>query len=291
MKYSSIMAFVVPFVVSGTAIANENGSEYMYQTPAGKWQVVPTLHYESAEVKMKAGGSTKTTRFGQSVRGEYGIDESFSTGLILMNSSSESKSGNSKFDATGLHDLTVFFRGRNQVGGGMLRYGLNVDFGLEKHKVKANGDENNSTGGMWATPFIGFEMSRDNCTYGGRISYKTLIGDAKMEDEGPPKVESDISGGSQFGLDLFFEHQIQQWTLGAALEITSVEKKEAKANGVTTEHAFGNTQWTLAFYTPYDVSENIELLPSVRYTTFTAKNYTIDEASSWHFAIGGRFTF
>lgn len=289
-----ILAFLL--AVSGSAaFAAENGSQYQWQTPADKWEVTPKLTFGSmTSTATRNGGDTKTSKFGISVLGEYGISEMFSAGLKLMhvNNKKEMPNNGGSDTESGLGDLGLFFHGRMAAGPGSFRFGADVDFSLAKKESKANGDTSANTGGMWLAPFVGYEMSSESCTYGARLAYKMLLGDATVENKGTtPASESKVSGSQVTSLALFYEHDMAPVTLGAALEIDSLAKIESKT-GTTTTKTAGYTNTGLKIYVPYMVNEMITVLPEFKYSMHTAKeNDGIDKVSGWDLGLAGRFTF
>lgn len=292
-----ILAFLL--AVSGSAaFAAENGSQYQWQTPADKWEVTPKLTFGSmTSTATNNGGDTKTSKFGISVLGEYGISEMFSAGLRLshINNKAEQPNNGGNTNTTGLEDLGLFFHGRTAAGPGSFRFGADVAFSLGKREQKGSGNDTDLTansGGLWLAPFVGYEMSSDACTYGARLAYKTLLGDATLDDkQQTPNVEYKQSGTQTTSFALFYEHNMAPVVLGAALEIDSLAKAEFKANNSTTKIA-GHTNTGLKIYVPYMVNEMITVLPEFKYSMHTAKeNKNVDSVSGWDLGVAGRFQF
>lgn len=282
-------------VSCSAAFAADNGSQYQWQTPADKWEVTPKISLGSqTSTATNNGGDTKTSLFGISVLGEYGISEMFSAGLKLsnVNNKEEMPNNGGSDKTTGLEDLGLFFHGRTAMGPGSFRFGADVGFSLSKKEVKANGDETANSGGLTLAPFVGYEISSDKCTYGARLSYKMLMGDATSTNKGTtPATESKVSAGQSTALALFYEHDMAPVTLGAALEIDSMAKIESKT-GTTTTKTAGRTVTGLKLYVPYTVNDMITILPEFRYAQHTAKeNRTIDSVSGWDLGVGARFQF
>lgn len=175
-----LLALLVLALTSPAFAAESNGSQYQWQTPAGKWEVTPELSYGSSKTAFKPSGDDTSTGLQESVLGEYGINEMFSAGLKLTASSVTTTHTAPAKDTTqsGLHDLIAFFHGRSPIGEASLRYGVDVNFGLDKQELDATNTyvTNNSSGGMGAKPWVGYEMGKDNCLMGAQLSYKMYMG-------------------------------------------------------------------------------------------------------------------
>ena len=293
-----LLAILVFALTLPAFAADSNGSQYQWQTPADKWEVTPELSYNSMKVTLKPSGDVTIKGAQQSVKGEYGISEMFSTGLVLTNSSVSTTyptppyaTGTKDSEMSGLHDLEAFFHGRMPMGPGSFRFGADVNFALSKQEVDATGRvSNNASGGMGLKPFVGYEMTKDTCTLGARLSYKMSLGDRSKENVAPT-AESKLSGAEQTALNLFFEHDMKPMILGAALEVLSKAKEEDKIGTVTTKAA-GYTSVGLKLYAPYMVTDTITVLPAFTYAKYTAVDTeNIDSQNQWTLAVGGRFQF
>lgn len=283
-------------LVSGSAFAADNGSEYMWQTPADKWEVTPSLSMMKTTTKPKAAGAQDIEMSATtiSVKGEYGISEQFSAGLLLANVSGKAEQGATSIDVKGMADIIAFFHGRNAMGTGSLRYGVDVGLGLSKREIESTGDTNVSSGGISLTPFVGYEIAAAPCTYGARLAYKMYAGERKQTDNTSTPADDDkITGPTTTSLAFFYEHDMAPVRLGAALEIASNTESEIKTNGgAGVKQGDGETTMGIKLYVPYTVNEMITILPEFTYAQATAKeNNTIDSKSGWNLGVGGRFTF
>ncbi len=281
-----VLAILV--VVSGSAFAADNGSQYQWQTPADKWEVTPRLGLINMTNAPKVGTETKTSGMNISVKGEYGISEQFSTGLMLSNVN-YSTDTTPEFKQTGMEDLVAFFHGRSAMGGGSLRYGADLGFSLVKAENKSATESNASSGGLSVTPFVGFEMQAAPCTYGARLSYKMYTGDRSVKNPAPA-AEDKLSGPTTTTLSLFYEHDMAPMTLGAALEIAGQSSTEDKTTPPSTKSS-GNTLTGIKLYVPYMASESITVLPEFKYAKATSMPSTTDSVTMWELAVGGRFSF
>ncbi|MGE4131766.1 MAG: hypothetical protein AB7F86_09005 [Bdellovibrionales bacterium] len=275
------------------------GSEYQWQTGEGKVEVTGTLDYYSATTKYKSTSTiteTNTKGLSETVMGEYGLTDMFSAGGWIRNrdwKNEFSPSSNTSTKYSGFGDLVLFFHGKMDMGTGSFRYGADINLGLGKQKQKSNGDLTYTTGGMGLTPFVGYEMYSNSCTYGARLSHELALAHRKREVEGTTTVEHELSGAEPTELAFFYEHNMQPMILGAALEFTSVSKEEDKNKSTnTTSKSAGHTSTALALYVPYEVAENITILPEFKYGKYTAyDSSSIDSVTFWDLSVGGRFAF
>lgn len=286
----------VLFAASATALAegNTNGSEFQWQTPADKMELTPVFGFENSTLKKKPSGENKTSGTHERLKFEYGISEEYSTGLGLGMTSSETETTGSstKTKVSGLEDLELFFHGRTMAGA--LRYGLDVNFGLEKLKIKSNNDRNASTGGLGLTPFIGYEMGlASGCTFGARIEYLIWAGKRKATQEGTTNTDIDVTGPNALMTSVFAEHDFSPVTLGAAFQIANLEKTKTKigSNPENTDAA-AHSYWNLKVYAPWAITPTIWLLPELNYASYTVLDKTSEDSlNSLGFDIGARFQF
>lgn len=285
-----LLALLVGLMAQSAMANTENGSEYQWQTPAGKWEATPSLSYITFTQKPKGGGGdAKSTGMMFSVRGEYGINEMISGGLVLSHQNIKTEFGGGDSTTSGLLDPTLFVSARSAVGSGSLRYGLNLNVGLGDMETDASGDSNAAMGGTSVAPFVGYEMGNDKCKYGARLSYLMYLGDRKHDDNGATEKGSK---GAMTELGLFYEHNMSPVILGVALEIEATEKTEWKDDtGAKTKEAPG-TQTGLRVYVPYVINDMITLLPELKYTKATTMDTTaVDSASGFDINVAGRFNF
>jgi len=288
------------FAASCTAMAAEsNGSQYQWQTPADKFELTPAIKYSTATLKNKGTPSTHDdfTGFGESLRGEYGISQQFSAGLLLENVSTKDKSSVPNSVSTtqsGLMDPVAFFHGRSDAGGGSVRYGADLGFSLGKAKRESNGNSNNASGGISLAPFVGYEMNMGSATAGARLTYKLYTGDRSMTSETTtPATEAKISGPNVMTLGLFYEANMQPLTLGAALEVISTDKATIKITNVTPNTKTASaTDLNIKIYAPYEITPTVTLLPVFDYTIRTAYDKSASEGrNGWDLGVGARFAF
>lgn len=265
-------------------------SEFLHQAPDGKIEVSPMINYSNLKAKPKTGTTTTTKGLREGVRAEYGVMD-FSFGLDLWMGSLTS-SGTPETKQSGLYDPNLFFHGMMPMGSGALKYGVDFGVPLAKAKTERSGDSNFATGQMTATPFVGYQMTSNNCTFGGSLSYKLGLGDGKEEVESATTTTSyTTSGGETLGVSLFYEHAFKPMLLGVALNVESEAKSERKTANVTTESRAPYTNTSLQLYLPYEMSEMITLLPAFTYGQYTAKPSTTDSVNWWVLQVGARFVF
>jgi len=292
-------------VISMNAFAAEGsklGSEYLFQLPADKMAVTPSFAYNSMELDYKSitgltGAKATGTIIG--ARGEYGISEMFSTGLVLSSTSDKSKyspSGVQKdTSASGLDDLVAFFNGRMDMGSGSFRFGTDVVFSLEKEELNDQGNKTNqASGGMGVRPFVGYEMYAGPCTFGTKLSYLMYLGDRKGTDKSSTGDEAYTMSGSQMVIgSLFYEHNLSPLTLGASFEWESSAKEETTYTTSKTKSETGGVGfYRLNVYTPYEVSPMITILPQLTWGKLSAYDKTVISGGEvMNLQVAARFTF
>lgn len=294
MKLRNVLLAVLPFVASA-AMAADNGSQYQWQTPADRFEVTPTLGYSYEKQKYKDGTNTETSGLYESVRGEYGISDMFSVGLLLKNVNMDVKpSGEGKISQSGLVDPTLYLNGRTPLDGASLRFGLALDLGLGKAKYDSSGtaQKNAMSGGLALTPYVGYETMVGQGYLGARLSYKVWLGDRKAEIE-DSSADIKYKGGNVLTPALYYEAKMDTLTLGAAVELNYVQKsKYTNGNNPEVELGNGRTTWDVALYAPYEITPDITLLPQFTYGQWSAYDTsTIDNVNFWDVKVGARFGF
>src|SRR5205085_1715707 len=154
--------------------------------------------------------AAKATESGlnETAKVEYGINEMFSAGISLGYSSWTAKSDPEVFPEykiKGFVDPILFVNGRLNLADSSLRFGAAFSFSFEDNIRDASGNYNQATGGLALTPFVGYEMTVGEQTFGARLKYR-LQGDTKSKDEsGTTKVTSTTKGNNKVTLGLFYE--------------------------------------------------------------------------------------
>lgn len=290
--------FFVLLLVPGFAFAAaDNGSEYVWQAPAGKIEITPSLLYGKLTVAPKGGGGDNTTTgtiFG--VRGEYGINEMLSVGIKLAhaNLKNEYPAPTASDTNSGLGDVMFFVMGRVPAATGHFRFGADLGLALENRKIKnANADTNATSGGMSLTPFVAYEINMAPSIFGVKFSHELRLGDAKLENNAvSPSQTYKSNGGNDTELSLFFEHDIAPARLGVALEIEASARNEWKNDaGTVVSSSSPLTNAGLRFYVPYMISEAATIVPHLKYAQYTAYPSGVDSATYIEAQLQARFAF
>jgi len=299
VKHNLILAALaaVSFSLPAFGQDSQSQSEYQYQTSAGRIDVTAALGYQQMEAKGPNASKVEQKGLSQMVRGEYGINDMFSAGLIVRNFDLKSEySANLNQPSTkesGLADPVIFFHGRMAQGPGSLRFGADVGFSLEDSEISSTDNENMASGGISVAPFVGYEMIKDQCTYGARVSYLFYATERNETDKtSTPPDKNKLKGGAALTTALFYEHNMNPWILGAALEFVFQDGEKTTTAGVTTEEDASHSAYRLNVYAPYDISQTIRLLPRITYGNYMAMDKT--ERTSQNdmtVEIGARFTF
>lgn len=290
--------FFVLLLVPGFAFAAaDNGSQYVWQTPAGKMEITPSLLYGKLTVEPKGGGGdTSTAGMILGVRGSYGVNEMLSVGVQLThaNLKNEYPAPTASDTSSGLGDVLLFLMGRVPVGAGHFRFGADLGIALEDKEIKnANADTNASSGGMSLTPFVAYEINMAPSIFGVKFSHELRLGDARLENKAvTPAQTYKSNGGNDTRLALFFEHDMAPARLGLALEIEASARNEWKNDaGTVVSSTSPLTNAGLRFYLPYTISESATIVPSLKYAQYTAYPSGVDSATYIEALITARFAF
>lgn len=276
----------------------QNGSEYQYQAPAGKFVVQPRLIYSSLTTKSNStlnNAKINQTGLKEEFKFEYGINPSFSVGLVVSNADTTRTMSSSPLPEmeetkfTGLEDPVLFFNARKPMGVGELRYGANLTYSIEKHKITETIDENNASGGMTLAPFVGYEVSTGNRTLGLRALYEAIKNDRKVDNKFGLASTGTESGGEAFVGTLFYEHNFTSSLIGTSLEV--VAAKKLKSN-LQNRSLGALTIASARIYGRLEVTPNFAILPSAAFGQGTAIDMSMFESMNlWDIKVAGRFTF
>jgi hypothetical protein len=246
-------------VLAGTsAFAGESAqSEFFYQAPAAAHEGTFGLGFFTGEVDT----SPSIDLSGQRVFAEYeyGINEAWAVGVLLNYTQTKIDTSPST-DSTGLNDLEINVKGKHTPEAG-LRYGAMIELALQDGEVKSNGDTNQATGGIMVNPYVGYEMAKDQCKFGGKLARGVRLKDEKEEDKGSNTTE-ESSGGEATTLTGFYEHTFsEQWALGGSLEYAMIG--DTKSDSGDTDN--GNSM-TLNVYAPMHMGPGT-LIPQFSYAS------------------------
>ena len=170
-------------------------------------------------------------------------------------------------------DLTIYLKGRNELGFGSIHYGLNVSFPLEHHRTNAENDSNAASGGTTVTPYAGYEASLGRHTFGAKVGYDVYKSDRHYDSAFAGVYAR--SGGQAFDGALFYEFAMNHWvTFGvtATLNVAQGTSTTFPGESASDDHN-GTTSTGLMLYVPYHPTDNITLIASL-----PAGGYTQDAA-------------
>jgi hypothetical protein len=309
----------MPLAASAVAFAADsasNGSEYMHQAAAGKWEVSPMLEYHDWTLKYNSNGNifgfskSEDTGMIYGVKGEYGINDMFSVGVNLAgesdtwkNTGTDGSTNNST--ASGMNNIDIIGNGKYDLGGSTLRYGLDlsISMGSSKYDVSsgaAQGSFGTNTGGMDLTPFIGWETAMGPGILGAKFSYlfqlskrnyNTTAGSVPLSEI--PSSESGISAES---LAVFYEWMQNSWSLGVSLAYNGVQgSSETFADGSSSKVDNGHAGLFVSVYAPITVADNITIIPNLGFgdngEALVAENGGVNTWNGWDLSVAARFAF
>lgn len=275
---------IVPMALSTAAFAADSGSEYFHQAAAGAWEVTPALDYHDYSVKWSTTtNKTDVSGLTYGVKGEYGINDMFSVGVGLSADSDTSKTdGSASTSKSGMNNIDIYGLGKYDLGGSLLRYGL--DFAISTAKVKT---DNVDLGTTFLTPFVGWEMAMGPGIFGLKFSYAFQLTDRSFDTSSAK--EKGINAES---LSAFYEWQADtNWSLGLSLAWNAVNG--SKVDGTQTDN--GHAGMFVDVYAPITVADNITLIPNVGWgddgTLMPISTGGLKTIQKWNVGVGARFAF
>lgn len=289
-----VASLVLAMGFAGFVGAEEINSEYQHQAGAGKMEATPSLTYGTIDETQRVGPGGKATVTPFGVVGEYGIDSMMSVGLELgYQMATFKQTGKQDVKIKGMTDPVLKFKSRFAAGPGVLKAGIDLALPLEKNKVEANGDQNAATGGLTATPFVGYEMAAGPGVFGARFNIDLYRGDRKTDTAGVGTTET---GGMEFALTPFYEWSISPtMTLGGALSYINNAETTTKddAAGTSKANKDNSTTMGLKAYLPMTLSDGMVITPALEYATLSYGNANSDvsKATVLNISVAARFTF
>lgn len=287
--FKSVISLLVILPLTAFAKGGD-GSEFFYQSAAGKHELTPSLQMNSLEIEY-TGGTKLTTDTNQlNLEYEYGLMEELSVGAALgYVFGGDYELLGTKGDISGLSNIEVFAKATMPAGPGFLKYGASLSLSPEDKETESNNDVNASTGGHSLEPYIGYEYAWDNCTFGAKLAVDVGLTD---RTEKTSSGSTDYSGGEATTISLFYEHKFSEaMKLGASLDWITKSDLKNETSGGTTEQ-LSPTQ-LLSIYLPTSVGSGT-LLPELGYG-FTTEDKVgateIDSYSMLNLALGYRMEF
>lgn len=266
---------------------------FFHQAKGQSIEISPTLLSVDHSYKIKGSSTTlKINGLLTNIKGEYGISENYSTGLILGYGNYEmTYPGAPNQNSSGLGDPELFFYGNNGIGNGTLRYGASLFLPLEKSKVEGN-NSNLATGGTKLQPYVGYDVALGSFLLGGKGSYDLLKTETEAEiTSGGTKTTIKGTGGETLTMTVFGEMPLSSALLGLAVGYSSTAKTKTKTATTTTENADARTAYGAAVYGTI-LWENARLTPTLSYQTVTwEQTSTIENNSVTSLSLLANFVF
>jgi hypothetical protein len=301
-----------PATPSSPAPDLSNGSQFLYQTEAHKYNVSPRIGIDSSATEYSQNNLKRyEVGFPVGVEGEWGINQMFSLGLDLTYSASArtykcDTNCPENTHSSGLMDPTLKFKGRNAIAGGTIRYGADLSLSLEKSKISSSGNSNAASGGTTLAPWIGYEHELGPGFIGGKIQYDLYKGDRKVQNDtvaGATTVDpandaanatSTDSNGQNVALNVFYEMKFKtKYTAGANVNYVYHAETRTSVNGASSRGTRDQGSATgLKLYGTIQFTERIALLPAIGFEAVRYSNSNVvDGAAIFGAGAAGRFTF
>lgn len=252
---------------------------FFHQAKGQSIEISPTLLSVDHSYKIKGSSTTlKMNGLLTNIKGEYGISENYSTGLILGYGNYEmTYPGAPNQNSSGLGDPELFFYGNNGIGNGTLRYGASLFLPLEKSKVEGN-NSNIAMGGTKLQPYVGYDVALGSFLLGGKGSYDLLQTERETEINYSDGTKTTLkgTGGETLTMTVFGEMPLTSAQLGLAVGYSSTARTKTKTATTTTENANARTAYGAAVYGTL-LMGNARLTPRLSYETATwEQNSTIE---------------
>ncbi len=300
MKLYTIGAVAIALATSLVATAQTAiQSEYFYQAPTDANVFTPGVEYTSSTTKIKGvSNAQKLTGPTLNLTYERGITEDFAAGLTVgyANQSVEAAGSTKSQTSSGLTDLNIFAKGAMAfTEGSSAHYGVNLVAALENQKVETSGDTNAATGGMYISPYIGYQWAVGAGAVGTRLSTE-LLKTAKSERN---NVTTTTEEGTTTQLTGFYEMKMDTTKIDFEARYTLNADKKDKETGFKT----GVPNYIgLAVIPTFAINESTTVLGSLSYdkildskiseeTSTGTQEYEIENGDILAINIGGRFTF
>ncbi len=275
--------------------ANKGSTEFFHQAPSARIEVTPGISYFSGSGPTRSGGKASWSGLPLQVKLEYGFSPLFSVALNLKFASIAyetcAASGSCQnVKVSGFFDPNVDLKFRVPLEIGVLRYGGNIAYAVEKRRTEISGDYNNATGGSSMTPYIGYEMPLSGGRLGVKLSYDLYMGDSPRE-YGTSSFT--VSGGKALILTPFYELASGAFTYGGALSYKNVAEHINTTNGQAASNNDAYTAIELQAYMPIRSSPSLTYLPIARYTmsTYSSPSYTYSSVSEFQLGCDFRILF
>ncbi|RYZ64902.1 MAG: hypothetical protein EOP05_21355 [Proteobacteria bacterium] len=237
----------------------------------------------------------------------YGYGEVWSFGGDIAYSNLDTDPGKSD----GLEPIRLFGAGRRQLGSGTIFYGLRAQFAVANAKLDVNGasSESNRTygdilsnigeGGFELAPWIGWQMPAGPGVFGARVSYEVVNTDTDVKLRGvvggvnsTVDVTGSIKGGSEGQAAVFYEFNVGDMPLGAALtyDFYSKIEQDFENAGIIASDIGARSLIGVNLYTRLDFG-GFGFIPSLVWREKVSSGDDIDKLSDVRLNLAGRFSF
>lgn len=268
-------------------------SEYMHVPAVGINEVTVHGGYGLGTVRFSGAGNADQDYNGLRNLGatwSYGYSDWLSLGADVSFTSIET----GPVDSSGIEPIKLFAAGKNAMGPGTLQYGVRAQFAIEQADIEGNGDSNRTygdalsnfgEGGFELAPWVGYSFAAGPGLAGARLSYEIMNTDTDVEGG------TELSGGSEGNLAVFYEYNLADMPLGAALTYDWMTSVDTESAGGTTELIDDRAFFGVNLYTRLMTSSGgFGFIPSLVWRE-QVSGETLDKASDVRLAIAGRFSF
>lgn len=294
---AALCAAAVGLSASATTPAK---SEYFYQTPADKNQVIPEYGFSNVEYKRTddtGGGKFKSNSATYDLRYEHGLNEMLSLGAFIGYQDARVSlvtGGESK----GLTDLNVYLRGTNSfVDKQSLHYRLNFNASVTPSETHP-GSSTAATGAFAVEPLVGYAATLDPFVVGAKFSTKFDLVDRSVKAfaaDGSSSTNKNRGGNTTEGT-IFAEFPYHNGLIGAAVNYGYVSntKTDNGTGAGFVDNGNGTTYVGLNIYSPYEFSEEFTLIGNVglrKIASGSVSGIQIASTNQYDLSLTGRFTF
>jgi hypothetical protein len=162
--------------------------------------------------------------------------------------------------------------GKVDVGPGSLRFGTDFSTSLGNHSISTDGfSEDENSGSMLLTPFVGYEMAFGSNMLGGlRLKYDLIQTDRKFTNNSLPALASayktyEISGGNNLALYAFYEINFEPVLWGVDLGVYNHAGSKLYFDQAATSVDAKDSMTAPVFdtYAKWDFAPGMSLLPKI----------------------------
>ena len=277
------LTLVLSLLLANSAVARPASSEMQHMAAEGQFELTPSLSFSRGTLTNNSAisednESSETDSIGSvTVLGEYGLCPGLSVGLRLgYQTESITQSGGLGFGAggpltaplkaAGLLDPSFYLKAKTHLGIGSLWYGFNFSASIYNSISTGFQTANVASGGVTATPFLGYESPVGGAILGARVAYDAYQSPRVIQSDNSTGSAARLTGGNVFSAVAYAEMPLWSGTWGLTGGITQ---------NTTTRYSDSVTPSTdqqdalvlpLGFvYASYLVAPDTTFLPTVGY--------------------------